>query len=89
MELLNSLLIEAGLLMAIPLTALAQLAFHSLLPACFYADSDAINSRGRTEQRTREAVPARDVTYSIAGVALKRVPSTRRQFRRGSPIVIE
>ncbi len=74
LELLNSLLTDAGLLMAVPLITLTQIALNSLL----------------TDHRCVDmAEPATGIAHRAAGVELKPPPKAERQFRRRKAIVIE
>lgn len=89
LEFLNSLLIDAGLLMAVPFVALTQFVLYSLMTDRRWVDIDAVDCREFPEETALQAEPATRITYSIAGVELKRVPRVERQIRRRSAISIE
>lgn len=88
-ELLNSLLMDAGLFIAVPLIALSQLTFQSMLSVWLCGDSDTISSREWSAQTAPRTETASDITGSLNDVELKRLPAAERQFKRRSPIVIE
>lgn len=89
LELLNSLLMDAGLLMAVPLITLTQIVLNSLLTDHRCDDMQAIDFPKISEASALQAEPAIGTTRSTAGVELKRAPKTERQFRPRKAIVIE
>jgi hypothetical protein len=89
LEFLNSLLIDAGLLMAVPFIALTQFVLYSLMTDRRWVDIDAVDCREFPEETALQAEPATRITHSIAGVELKRAAKADRQFRRRPAITIE
>jgi hypothetical protein len=89
LEFLNSLAIDAGLLMAVPFVALTQFVLYSLITDRPWVDLDAVDCRELPEETALQAEPAAGITHSIAGVELKRVPRVERQFRRRRAFSIE
>jgi hypothetical protein len=89
LELLNSLLMDAGLLMAVPLITLTQFVLTSLLTNHRSVDMHAADCQEFPEESAWNAEPAAGITHCTAGVELKRAPKAERQFRRRKAIVIE
>lgn len=70
-QLPNSLLMEAGFLMVVPLITLTQIVLNSLLTNHRCVAMHAIDFRKFSEVNALQAEPATGITHRTAGVELK------------------